>query len=178
MMDASYPMIFKGLHTFLLMSMQDFVPPTTLTNPTVRKRVQCPGLLQAPGRVFRHRRLAFWVAGSLRGCETTHHCWNRHPKTGMCLPSPENEWLEDEIYKLEWPIFRGELLVSGRVRWFFYGLYSGKSPSKQHLGYLESKHRRCKSKKTFTVYQPSKSSRLVTIKRIEPPMFGWSKFPT
>ena len=34
------------------------------------------------------------------------------PKTNMF--APENGWLEDETSFLGWPMFRGELLVSGR----------------------------------------------------------------
>ena len=32
--------------------------------------------------------------------------------------APENGWLEDDRFLLGWPIFRGELLVSGRVFFF------------------------------------------------------------
>ena len=31
--------------------------------------------------------------------------------------APENRWLEYDCFLLGWPIFRGELLVSGRVAW-------------------------------------------------------------
>ena len=32
--------------------------------------------------------------------------------------TPENGWLEDDRFFLGWPIFRGELLVLGRVTHF------------------------------------------------------------
>ena len=40
------------------------------------------------------------------------------PSLKLTLFAPENWWLEDEMYKCPfgfWPIFRGELLVLGRV---------------------------------------------------------------
>ena len=35
--------------------------------------------------------------------------------------TPKNGWLEYDSFLLGWPIFRGELLVLGRVGQFFFG---------------------------------------------------------
>ena len=42
------------------------------------------------------------------------------PSLKLTAKAPENGWLEYDRFLLEWPIFRGELLVSGRVDIFMY----------------------------------------------------------
>ncbi len=41
--------------------------------------------------------------------------WHTLPETNSKRNSPGNGWLEDDRFFLGWPIFKGELLVSGRV---------------------------------------------------------------
>ena len=40
------------------------------------------------------------------------------PSLKLTAKAPENQWLVQMYFLLGWPIFRGELLVSGRVPTF------------------------------------------------------------